>query len=206
MRDPTRDGFSAAQVSAAHRLLARAEARPQGLWLPLVNQVLTELDDHQERVRVETETALQKLEAQVNRAQSIMAAHGLGAFAANRGLTAVNFPAIASQLVDRYVAASLHVRKPRGIERSALARIAANTAPSQKGQQAKDCMVIESYLHIARGLRSQQVQEPIVFLTANTRDYSERLGSSILHQDLLGDFGAVNMIYSVNFEMAAHFL
>ncbi len=135
-----------------------------------------------------------------------MAAHGLKTTAISPTLIASSFPDTASRMVDQYFSAGLHVQNPRDIERKAYARIAANKAPSKKGQQAKDCLVIESYLHIAGQLRGHQFRQQIVFWSTNTRDYSERAGSGKLHPDLIAEFDAVNMAYAVNFPMAESLL
>ena len=206
MRDPTRETFTAEQVQAAHHLLVKAESRPPKLWIPIAGQVLAERHEHQLNVKQEAETAIRKLEECVNRVQRTMAAHGLKTTAVSPTLVESNFPDTASRMVDQYFSAGLHVQNPRDIERKAYARIAANKAPSKKGQQAKDCVVIESYLHIARKLREHQFKQQIVFLTTNTRDYSERAGSGKLHPDLVAEFHAVNMAYAVNFTMAKHLL
>ena len=206
MRDPTREIFFAEQVEAARRLLIRAEVRPRTLWLPIVSQVLDERRDHQLNVKQEAEVKIRKLEECIHRVQRTMAAHGLKTTAIAPTLVASNFPDTASGMVDQYFSAGLHVKNPRGIEGRVLGRIAANKAPSKRGQQAKDCIVIESYLHIAKQLREQKFQQKIVFLTTNTRDYSDGVGSGKLHPDLVAEFSVVNMAYAVNFQMAEHFL
>jgi hypothetical protein len=204
MRDPTREAFSSDQVAAAQRLLLRAEARPRTLWVPISAQVLIERGDQQKNVKRDAAVQIRNLEERIHRVQSIMAAHGLNTTAIAPTLVASNFPDTANSMVDRYFSAGQHVRNQRGIERRAYARIAANRAPSQKGQQAKDCIVIESYLHLASQLRDQRFEGTIVFLTTNRRDYSDPANFATVHQDLVAEFGAVNMTYAVNFQMAEY--
>jgi PIN domain len=203
MRDPRREAFSAEQVLVARRLLIRAESRPRTLWLPIADQVLAERHEHQLNVKQEAETAIRKLEECVNHVQRTMAAHGLITSEIAPSLSASNFPDTASTLVDRYFSAGMPFQRPRNVADKALARVAANKAPSRKGRQAKDCVVIESYLHIAKQLREQQFQCQIVFLTTNKQDYSDH---GQLHPDLVDEFHAVNMKYAVNFPMAEHLL
>lgn len=206
LRDPTRDSFSSDQVGAALRLLNNAETRPRTLWIPIASQVMDERADHQMNVKLDAETKIRKLEEVVHRVQKIMAVHGLLTTAITPTLAGSNFPGTASRIVDRYISAGFQVSNPRGVEKKAYARIAANEAPAQKGQQAKDCIVIETYLHIGRQLRDQGFGQTIVFLTTNTKDYSERAGSGALHPDLLAEFSAANMMYAVNFEMAEYLI
>jgi len=206
MRDPTRETLAVEQVKAAHRLLIKAESHPPELWIPIASQVLSERNDNQLKVRQEAEKAIHTLEERVLRTQQIMAAHGLITSAIAPPLSACNFPNTAGTMVDRYFSAGLPFRKPRNIADKAFARVAAHKAPSRKGHQAKDCVVIESYLHIAKQLREQQFQYKIVFLTTNKQDYSDHASSGKLHPDLIAEFRAVDMKYAVNFLMAEHFL
>ncbi len=206
MRDPTRETLAAEQVEAAHRLLFKAESRPPKLWIPIASQVLSERNDNQLKVKQEAEKAIHTFDERVLHTQQIMAAHGLITSAIAPPLSACNFPTTASTMVDRYFSAGLPFQKPRNVADKALTRVAANKAPSKKGQQAKDCVVIESYLHIAKQLREQQFQYKIVFLTTNKQDYSDHASSGKLHPDLIAEFRAVNMEYAVNFLMAEHFL
>jgi hypothetical protein len=204
MRDPTRERFTGTHVEAALRLLAHAEANPRTLWLPLTEQVVTEFREHQKAIQQGAESAIQKLEELVHRVQGIMTAYGLQTTAP--GLVGASLPATASAVTNRFIAASLPVRTPRNIERKAMARIAANGAPSQKGQQAKDCLILESYLHLARELRANGIPAPIVFLTTNTRDYSGQGSSAVLHPTLFAEFSVSNIGYAVNFGMAEQLL
>jgi hypothetical protein len=121
-------------------------------------------------------------------------------------LAAADFPTAAEAIVNRFLAAGLHVRKPGGVERKAWGRIAANVAPSQRGQQAKDCIILESYLDLARGLRATGFNAPVVYFTSNTRDYSDPVNAARLHPSLVAEFDALNIRYAVNFGMAEHLL
>src|SRR5258708_14565376 len=165
MRHPRRDTFSADQVKAALRLWQRLAAKRRALWLPIVQQVLVELSDNKPQVTREAEDALPKLQDMIERVQTIFAAHGLATSAITPGLAASKFPATTAATVEKFIAAALHVTGPRGIERDAFARVAANRAPSKRGKQAKDCLVFESYLRLANLLPAAGFVQPIVFLT-----------------------------------------
>jgi hypothetical protein len=158
---------------------------------------------HRANVQQEAEAKIQSLENQVHQVQAIMAAYGLPT--SSPGLVIAGLPKASAGIVSRYLAAGLHVRTPRGIPQRAWARIAANRRPSQKGQQAWDCVILESYLHIALQLRTSGVRTPIVFFTTNTRDYSDT-SSRALHPTLVAEFNAVGLQYAVNFAMAEHLL
>ena len=97
-----------------------------------------------------------------------------------------------------------HVRNARDVNRRAIARMAENRAPSKRGQQTKDCIVFESYLALVALLRQAGLQRQIVFFTTNTQDYSDPQNKGTVHPDLVAEFGALNMRYAVNFQMAEH--
>jgi len=205
MRDPTREGFfSPDQIEAALRLLLRVEGRPGTLWLPIAHQVMIERGDDQAGVKGEAETNIRKFEDRVERVQGLLAAYGLETKAITPTLVASNYPDTASSIVDRYFLAGLHVRNPHGIEAKAYARIAANLAPSKRGQQAKDCIVIETYMRLAAQLRAGNFQGKIVFLTTNKNDYSQPMSRGTVHSELAAEFNAVKMTYAVDFRMAEH--
>ncbi|WP_439395189.1 hypothetical protein ACRQ5Q_39455 [Bradyrhizobium sp. PMVTL-01] len=201
IREP-RDGFTRGHVEAALRLVARAEAKPRELWIVLTAQVLAELKDHRAIVQQEAEAAILKLEERVNGVCSIMLAHGVKIIAPT--LATCGLPAIAQFFLQRYIDAATHTTAPRAAENRAFARIARNCAPAQKGQQAKDCFVLESYLALARELRTGGFGDPIVFFTTNTRDYSEPSRRGSLHATLVPEFNGLQLRYAVNFEMAEH--
>jgi hypothetical protein len=204
MRDPTREHFSADQVEAARRILQMAEARQRRLWLPITAQVLAERRENQANIKQESEVKIRKLEENVQHVQRILGAHGLNTTAIAPSLVASDFPAKSSDLVNKYFAKAEHVSNARDVNRRAIARMAANRAPSKRGQQTKDCIVIESYLSLARLLRQEGLQFQIVFFTTNTQDYSDPQDKGAIHPELVAEFGIVNMRYAVNFQMAEY--
>lgn len=107
---------------------------------------------------------------------------------------------------DNFISSGLHVTGPRGVERDAFARVAANRAPSKRGKQAKDCLVFESYLRLATLLRAAGFVRPIVFLTTNTNDYSHLPNKAVPHPDLVPELTVTNLMYAVNFLMAERLL
>ena len=67
----------------------------------------------------------------------------------------------------------------------------------------KDCVIIETYLHIARELRASQFNEKIIFLTTNTADYADSTRRR-LHGDLASDFTQARMGLALNFLVAKY--
>ena len=204
IRDPTRDTLTGTHIEAAKRLIERAAARPRTLWVALANQVIKELKDNDTGVQQGAVAAIQKLETTVNRVRAIMSAHGLTTNAPD--LIAAGLPATARLLLQRCVDTGLHISTPRGTSSKAFARIASNIAPSQRGQQAKDCLVLESYLALARELRGAGFAAPIVFFTVNTADYSDPTSKASIHPEIAAEFAALEIRYATNFGMAEHLL
>jgi hypothetical protein len=206
MRDPRRDTFSSENVEAAHRLLRKVEERPRSLWLPIVRQVLIELDDNKPFVRIDAEKAIRNLQETIERVQSIFTAHGLATSAINPKLVDSEFSETTVRVVEKFISSALHVTTPRGAERCAFVRIAQNIAPSKKGKQAKDCLVFESYLMVATHLRAHGFDGSIVFLTTNKNDYSHMPSAAVPHPDLASELTTLNISYATNLLMAERLL
>lgn len=206
MRDPTRENFSADQVVSAKRLLQLAQYRPRALWIPITHQVWLERLDNQAIIRDEAALRLRRFGESITKLQLLMAAHGLQTSTITPSLESIDFPTVSNDLVESYFTHAIRVRNGRNIEKTAFARMAANLAPSQRGQQTKDCVVIENYLQLARILRQGGYRGKIIFLTTNTNDYSLRRGSGSLHPDLVTNFEETSLSYAVNFSMAEHLL
>jgi hypothetical protein len=199
VREP-REGFTKDHLDAALRLVGRTEAGT--LWIVVTDQALIELKHHRTAIQQEAETAIRELEQRVNRVRSIMSVHGLHTTVP--ALVAAGLPATAQLFLQRYIDAATHTSTPKGAQARAFLRIGRSIAPAQKGQQAKDCIILESYLTLVRGLRAEGIGDPIVFFTTNTPDYSEQPRKGDLHTTLVAEFNTLQLRYAVNFEMAEH--
>jgi hypothetical protein len=153
------------------------------------------------------ETSLKKLDATFERVRLLMLAFGVTTTGMTRpGLVESGFLELTNGVFKRYLDAGLELEQPAEVANRAFARIAANLAPSDKGQQAKDCAIIETYLHLTRQLRENNINVPVVFLTTNKNDYSAPDDSASIHPDLKADFEAAELRYAANFQMAEHLL
>ncbi len=205
MRDPTREKFSGAHASAALYLLARAEASPPALSLLLAEQVDFELNDHMDEIQRESERAVQRLDDTLNQTLGIIAAHGL-VVPTTLTLSALGFPAAARANVVRFVSVAHTVREDDVCVTRARDRVRLGRAPATRAKQSfKDCLIIETYLHIARELRAAGFAEKILFLTTNTADYTDRLHPT-LHGDLAPEFASVGMDFASSFLAARYTL
>lgn len=205
-RDPTREEFLASHGQSAIRLLERAVSAPRTLWLPVASQVLREIDDNRLGIMQDAKITLEKLEAKLEHLRLLMSGFGVNTTAITPGLIQSGFLNVVDGILTRFLTAGLNFQPPPETATDAYARIAANLAPSKKGQQAKDCLIIETYLQLARRLRASGLKLPIVFLTTNKNDYSDPNSKGWIHPELARDFKAAGLGYAVNFSMAEHLL
>lgn len=205
MRDPTREKFDSRHVAAALDLLARIEASKPTLLLLLAEQVCVELRDHMDKIEDETSRVVERLNDEVNQTIEIMAAHELVGVPAQLDLPTLNFPAAARATVERFISAGYIVRKETEFVERAYSRVSRGLAPSARAKQSmKDCVIIETYLHVARELRARQFNEKIIFLTTNTADYADGTRRR-LHEDLASDFTQAGMELALNFLVAKYY-
>jgi len=206
MRDPTRDKFGGGHAAAGLALLARAEMTPPTLSLIIAEQVGTELADHMDRIQTESEQVLRRLDATMNRACDVLAAYGLVPSPAGPNLSSLNFPIAARAIVERFIRVAHTVQEEESFLTRAWARVRAGTAPAARGKQSiKDCVVVETYLHVARALRSGGFAGKILFLTTNTADYAEGARPQ-LHSGLVADFTGPQLTFATDFLMARYAL
>jgi hypothetical protein len=70
-----------------------------------------------------------------------------------------------------------------------------NIRPSRKGQQSKDCDIIEHVYSLSTELRNKGFREKIIFTTSNTKDYYQE---GKIHTVLENEFKDLNMDIATN--------
>lgn len=204
MRDPTREKFDSWHVAAALDLLARIEASPPTLLLLLAEQVCVELEDHVDKIEDETNRVVERINDEVNRTIEIMAALDLIGVPTQLDLPALNFPAASRAVVERFISGGHIVRQESEFVNRAFSRVSRGLAPAARAKQSmKDCVIIETYLHVARELRASQFNKKIIFLTTNTADYADGTRRR-LHGDLASEFTQAGMGLALNFQVAKY--
>lgn len=203
MRDPTRDDARVHNASAALDLVAKMEANG-GLVGLLADQVQLELAPHLQSIQDEAKKQLKKLTERVDRVNSIAALFSPRVMVDLGHLT--GHEVRARTFVDRWIGAALVVPQRPEVAGRAIARVIAPKAPARQGKDStKDCIVIETYLDAIRALRAAGLQSKIVFLSSNTKDYTNSQHGG-LHDDLKLDFQALNIEYAPNAGAAKHAL
>ncbi len=203
-RDPTRDKFSGGHASAAVELLGRAESAPPGLSLLMNMTVRDEISTNLDQVEAESGRRLERLDAAMRRTVGVLKAVGVSLLDAPPQLSDLQFPVAARLVVQRFLNAAHVVEDDADSKVRAIDRVGRGIAPASRAKQsAKDCLIVETYLQVARGLRAAGFTEKIVLLTTNTSDFTTGSPSQP-HADLIPDFAAVGMSLATDFLMARY--
>lgn len=203
MRDPTRETVKVHERRAALDLLWSMECASNPALL-MAEQVQREFNENVDRVEEETQLALKKLKAQIERIDTVAAVYGADGTTNLDHLR--NHVSQARQFADRWIRLATLVRQGAHIPAKAIQRVLEARTPAKKGKDStKDCLVIETYLDVALQLRTAGLAAPIVFVSSNIRDYAEETGVR-LRTDLAGEFAALNLEFAPNLAAAKHLL
>lgn len=203
VRDITRETTRAVDVEAGMRLL-RAVESDTGPIVLLADQVRIELNEHRDDVAQESEKALARFRAQVERIDEVAAV--FGAVRATETSHLDDHVPRARAVFDRWVASAIVIPPNDGVTARAFARVNGPRTPARRGKESmKDCVIVEVYLEVIGLLRATGLNTPTVFASSNTKEY-QVAGSSQLAPDIAADFQAVGMEYAPNLGAAKHLL
>jgi hypothetical protein len=202
LRDPRRESIRPHEATAAHNLVAAAEAGR--LTVLMAPQVIVELGDNRAKVEGETVAALEKLREMVKRVDGWVAAFGSAGTMETSHLA--GHVDRASALVDRWLRAAIVIAEGPEIPGRAFDRVRTARTPSRKGKEnMKDCTVIETYLDFVGAFRNEGGAAKVVFVSANTNDYAGDVGA-VLKPDLAAEFATFKLEYEPNLAAAEHAL
>ncbi|SDD30403.1 hypothetical protein SAMN05216345_107358 [Cupriavidus sp. YR651] len=201
MRDPTRDTSTVARSKSAIRLLEAVEVE-SSVSLLIGEQVHREFDNHADRIEAEAETLIGAFRKRIQRVSDIAAQYTQ---APALVLTHLEGHAErARAVVDRYMAAGTRVPVEEGFYARAGRRVHDARAPARLGKDSMmDCLVIETYLDVARALRDAGLTSSIVFASSNTQDYRDA-NTSDLRADLEAEFAPLGMRYAQDLSVAMY--
>jgi hypothetical protein len=203
MRDPFRETTLATNIAAALRMIDAASETPPRLVVLRAAQVDLELLSNAPSVEDDAQRGLNRFRAHAKRIDDLAAV--LGATPGSGTLHLQNHVAESRKLFDRWCAAGWTVQQTLEIAGKAMVRVNGAIAPASHGNQnAKDCLVIETYLRALQDLRAAGLTSPAVFLSSNTKDYCST--GSRLESALVPDFATVQMDYASTHQMAKHLL
>lgn len=201
MRDPSRDTVRVPDRIAGLELLEAAETGRLQCFMP--EQVATEFNENDLSTQKEAERAIKKLRDQVVRINSLDAVYGTA--------NAVDLAHLddhvwrARGVVDRWLARLQMFKPDDSAPAKAFARVNTATPPARKGKESsKDCLVYETLLELASGLRGAGTTRPIVFLSSNTNEYFYERRS--LKPEIAAEFASLKLEYAQNMGLAKHLL
>lgn len=201
MRDPSRDTTRVSDRIAGLELLKAAEAGRLQCFLP--EQVATEFNEHDLSTQEEAERAIRRLREQVGRINALDAVYGPECTVELAHLD--DHVGRARGVVGRWLA-QLQIFKPADdAPAKAFARVNTATPPAAKGKESsKDCLVYETVLELASGLRGAGTATPIVFLSSNINDYLHE--RKRLRPEIASEFAPLKLDYAQNMGLAKHLL
>lgn len=200
LRSPRRDTVDARAVACA-KIILEALTQSGVAASVIAGQVIDELDDNRSNVGKDTEDGLQRLQTELDRINAWSAELGVaGQVDISHGMTAA---ARCADILDTWLAASVRLATTDELAGRAHRRLMQCRTPARRGKDSfKDCLVVETYLDIARVLRDGGHTAAIVFASSNTAEFVNRPGSA-LHQDIAEEFAAVGIDYARSLEETA---
>ena len=201
LRCPNRPKFQDTQHNAALQLLLHAEQQEK-LAILLAAQARTELENLQISVETETQNEIKGLVAKVADIESVVSVYETHITADLHHL--YKYVSLTRDVVDRYAKVATTISHSDSVVGRAHRRLTSAHAPAGKGRNAiNDCLIIETYLDVVRQLRDEGHAKPIVFVSSNVNDYTEK-GGSVPKSELAEEFSVLNMQYAPNMAAAKH--
>ena len=201
LRDPTRDDVKVDHQEASLALLLEAESGAN-LKAVVTDLVRSEFFQRVGDVQDEATRSIARLRDQIGKLDRLATLHGSpGKSSADHWNGHV---ARCRDVAERWLRASTVASQTEQIELAAFRRVMEARSPARRGKEsAADCTIIETYLDFIRKLRDSDAMVPAVFVSSNTRDYTDHLRGGI-RADITGDFAAINLEYAPNMGAARH--
>ena len=206
VRAPIREQIGVHDIEAVHTLLARATGETPKVSLLVTEQVVKEfqhnIDEVERKSCEEIKKAWKRYAGILERMKALSPSDVELAQAVN--LSSLGFPQRSRRLAEQVIqASSVLSDQIYELQAKAYRRVVNVRPPAQKSKDStKDCLIIESYLQLARQLYSDQFPCNMVFTTSNKRDYEKE--SKSLHPELRQEFDSVGLRYSPSWSSARY--
>lgn len=193
LRSPRRENVDGNSILAGRAIRAAIHASGE-IGCIIAGQVRSEFTDNLSVVREDTAKTLKKLSDEIRRIDGWSIALG------HESETDVShflsrFP-IAESIVNDILSSSLDFATTAEVTSRAFGRVGKNITPSAKGKDSmKDCVVVESYLEVARQLRRFGHCADIVFASSNTKEFVSG-PQKVLNQDIASEFEKLGIVYT----------
>ena len=201
LRGPMRRSFGTEDAKSVRYFLDLAEEKPKRLTLLVAEQVDRELNDHIDEIQTEGKRAITQLDENIEIAMGTLAAFGITLPDAEWRFSPFNYDQQMRAVVDRIRTCALVVEAPTGTNDRAIYRIVNHLAPAQRGKEAKDCVIIETYLQVIEAARCRGFDERVCFISSNTKDYADDR-ARLPRDNLAEEFKALSVYYATRFATA----
>ena len=203
LRDPTRRDVRRHDQAASLELLELAESGAEVRSF-VTDLVCAEFRDNVQHVQDEAREGIRRIEEQVVKLDGLAALHG------TQDTVDVSHWAghvkRCRQAAERWLKASTVVNRSDQNVLDAFRRLTQARAPARSGKDStKDCIILETYLELVRRIRAHGVTSPTVFVSSNTKDYTER-GTTAIRSDVASEFRSLELKYAPNMGAARHLL
>lgn len=181
IRDPTRSNLTVSSLLEAIKL--KDFALSSRLVCLMAEQVETEINDNIQDVEIEAKNKLSKLKQTVMKIGELSTVLGSSSTA---NLAHFDDHVDRAKIVlDDWRTKFETVIPTSSVAQKALRRVVKAIPPSKRGKEStKDCLVYETYLEVAGLIRGKGSTVPIVFLSANTKEYCKEGGALIEQIDV----------------------
>jgi hypothetical protein len=201
IRELTADTTTPSNANAAKSLLCAVSE--QGLVVLLAERVLLELNRNRPGVEKTAITALNRFMKAAKRMHDV--AHIFGA----QGLLQVSHlqghVERTQSVLDGWIQAAVVIPETAGVMARGAVRSTDPRTPAKLGKNSiSDCVIIEAYLETASVLRRAGQIKPVVFVSSNTTDFTDRSGA--VPSDLAQDMSKAGLEYQPNLGAAKHAL
>ena len=201
LRSPRRENIDAQSIRSAQAILEAI--KPSGTIASVIaGQVSDELNDNKAGVLKDTGDSLRKLQTELHRINGWSQILGVAGHAdMTHGLNAV---ASCDAILTEWVDSSFLVGTTDELTGFAHRRMMQRITPAKLGKDSfKDCLVVETYLKLAKDIRARGHSATIVFASSNTAEFIER-PSSQLYGDIASEFTALGIEYARALHEAAY--
>jgi hypothetical protein len=191
------------EIDAAQRVLAAARGQTGNVALFVAEVVLAEWATNMPVVVEKLIAHVARVDEDAARIAGCARSLELGSLAATK-LHDLRVPHLLLEIAEALLQEATVVEETEAIRLAAYRRETKGIGPARKGKQClKDCTIAESLLRFTEELRPRNPAD-LVFLTANTEDFSD--GGSKPHADLQGDFARLAINLNFTWGWAAHSL
>jgi len=194
VRAPIRADVPIKVVDEADRMVKESGTQ---LWIGVADLVVREFADNVAGVKQEVASTIQKLDLQLARMTST--AQVVNPVSAGRGhpsYVAMDLPDRLEKLASSLCANAIVLAPHNDFSLRASDRVVRRIPPAAKGQEFKDCVIIEHYLALCGALRQKGFAHAVVLVSSNKRDYCGADGK--LHGSLAAEFGPIYLKWATD--------